>query len=409
MKNGKLWFQSFSGLFLSLCLILSLSFTIAYGQEAKVRIGAAVSMTGPMAKDGTLIKKGYDTWVEWINGKGGIKVGAKPHRVEMVYYDDRGDATTGAKLTEKLITEDKVNLILGPYSSGITAATSVIAEKYGYVTIAPLANGDMVYDRGFKYLFSVSPMASQQLSPVAEIAVKQTPKPRTFAVVALDNVFTLPAIEGLKKRSTELGLQEAFYAKFPPNTNDFSGILTSLKSKEPDLLYFGGYFQDAVTFFRQAKEMNTNAKLYVATTVAGHPDWVPIMKKDGEYIVSQDLWNPDMTYKGAFFTSRSFGDFWQQKYGERANYYSAAAFVAGILLQTGIEKAGSLDNTKVRDALRAMELETFFAKFKFDEKGRNAAGRMGVIQIQNGKGVLVDPPRPGVKLIYPAPTWKERP
>lgn len=408
-KKGRHVVWMIGVLVLGCWLVLSSLPEVLYAQEAKIRIGAAVSLTGRMAREGTYVKKGYETWADWINGQGGIKVAGKPYKVEMIYYDDKADATTSAKLTEKLITEDKVNFILGPYSSGIAAATSAIGEKYNYVTIAPMANGDFVYERGLKYLFSVFPPASRDLVPAAEMAVQQNPKPKTFAVVVLDNVFTLPALDGVKARSIELGLQEAYYGKFPMNTTDFSGIITALKGKAPDLLYFGGFFPDAVAFYRQSKELNFNAKLYTTTGTAGHPDWVPVMKKDGDFILCQEPWHQDMTYKDAFFTSRSFYDFWQKKHGEAVTYFSGAGFVSGMLMQLALEKAGSLDQTKLRDALRAMDVETFFGKFKFDEKGRNIAGRMGIVQVQNGKQILIDPPRPGVKLLYPVPTWKERP
>jgi len=330
-------------------------------------------------------------------------------KVEMIYYDDKGDATTSAKLTEKLITENKVSLILEPYSSGIVAATSAIGEKYGYVTIAPAANGDFVYERGFKYLFSILPVASHDFVPIVEMAVQQTPKPKTFAVAVLDNVFTLPSLDGVKQRSVELGLQEVYYGKYPANTTDFSGIITALKAKAPDLLYFGGFFPDAVAFYRQAKELNFNAKLYTTTGTAGHPDWVPVMKKDGDYILCQEPWHQDMNYKDQFFTSKSFYDFWLKKYGEPVTYFSGAGFVSGMLMEFALEKAGSLEQNKLRDTLRAMDIETFFSKFKFDSAGRNIAARMGIVQVQNGKQVLIDPPRPGVKLLYPVPPWKERP
>jgi len=408
MKKGKVCVWSSWGVILICGLVLVISSELVSAQEAKIQIGAAVSMTGRLAKEGNLVKKGYETWAEWINGRGGINVGGKPHKVEMIYYDDKADPTTSAKLTEKLITEDKVNLILGPYSSGIAAATSAIGEKYGFVTIAPVANGDFVYERGFKYLFSVLSMATGDLVPVAELAVKQIPKPKTFAVVVLDHVFTLPSLEGVKKRSLELGLEEIYYGKFPVNTSDFSGILTTIKSKDPDLLYFGGFFPDAVSFYRQAKELNVNAKLYTTTGTAGHPDWLSVMKKDGDYVLAQVTWHPDMTYKGPFFTSVSYNEFWKKRHGEDSSFFSACGFVAGILMQVAIDKAGSLDQSKIRDALRGMDIETFFGGFKFDEKGKNIAHRMGIVQVQAGKQVLIDPPRPGVKLLYPAPSWKER-
>jgi branched-chain amino acid transport system substrate-binding protein len=184
--------------------------------------------------------------------------------------------------------------------------------------------------------------------------------------------------------------------------------LTAIKSKAPELLYFGGFFPDAVSFYRQAKELDVNAKLYTTTGTAGHPDWVPVMKKDGDYVLTQEPWHHEMPYKDRFFSSSSFSDYWRQKYGEQVSYFSGAGFVAGMLIQFAVEKAGSLDQTKIRDALRAMDIETFFSKFKFDEKGRNVAARMGIVQVQSGKQVLIDPPRPGVKLLYPAPPWKGR-
>ena len=227
------------------------------------------------------MKKGYEAWVEWVNGRGGINVEGKPQQVEMIYYHDKSDATTGAKLTEKLITEDKVNLILGPYSGGITAATSAIGEKYGYVTIGPLATADFIYERGFKYVFSVFPPGSLDLVAVAEMAVKNNPKPKTFAVVTLDSTFTLPVLEGLKKRSLALGFQEVYYGKFPVNTNDFSGI--SLRSNRGNRTYStSGDFSRMQSHFIDRRKVNVNAKLYTTTGTAGHPDWLTVMKKDGD-------------------------------------------------------------------------------------------------------------------------------
>lgn len=408
MKTKKVCYWTLWSAFWGVALVLFFLPELVNAQEAKVRVGASVSLTGSFANEGTLVKKGYETWAEWVNEEGGIKVAGKPHKVEMIYYDDKSDATTNAKLTEKLITEDKVNCILGPFSTNIAAATSAIGEKYGYVTIAPFANGDEIYERGFKFLFSLLSMTSQDLVPVAEVAAQQTPKPKTFAVVPMDYYFSIAGLDGAKKRSMELGMEEIYYAKFPVGTTDFSGILTNIKSKKPDLLYFGGLFNESVAFYRQAKELNVNAKLYTTTGSAGIPNWLTVMKKDGDYVIAQQPWHPDMTFKGPFFSSQSFTDFWRKKYGTIPPFFSAGGFATGILMQLAITKAGGLEQIKIRDALRDIDVETFFGKFKYDDKGRNIGGRMGVIQVQNGKQVLIDPPRPGVKLLYPAPPWNER-
>ncbi|MHC4687209.1 MAG: amino acid ABC transporter substrate-binding protein [Planctomycetota bacterium] len=408
MKKERGCIGSIWGFILTIGLLLIFATTLANAQAREVRIGASVSLTGNYAPFAALVKQGYEVWAEWINGRGGISVGGKPHKVEMIYYDDKSDAKTSAKLTEKLITEDRVNVILGPYSSGIAAATSAIGEKYRFVTIAPMANGDSLYKRGFKYLFSVLPVASRDYYPIVDLAVQQTPKPKTFAAVAMDHFYALPAIGGARQRSMELGLNEVYYGKFPLGTTDFSGILTALKSKQPDLLYFGGFFNESVSFYRQAKELNVNMKLITAIGTASHPNWPKVMKKDGEYLLSSQPWHRDIGFKGPFFTSESFDDFWKQKTGSGANFYQAGGFVAGILMQLAIERADILDQTKIRDAFSSMNVETFYGKFKYDAAGRNIAGSMGVAQVRNGKPVVVFPQRPEVKLVYPVPPWNER-
>jgi branched-chain amino acid transport system substrate-binding protein len=408
MENikGGLW--SFWGSVLATVLFLAFTTAPADAQKGEVRIGAAVSLTGNYAPYGTLVKKGYEVWAEWIKGRGGISIGGKPHKVEMIYYDDKSDAKTSAKLTEKLITEDRVNVILGPYSSGIAAATSAIGEKYRYVTITPMASGDSLYKRGFKYLFSVLPVASRDFYPIVDLAVQQTPNPKTFAVVTMDHFYALPAVEGARKRSLELGLKEVYYGKFPLGTTDFSGILTALKSKRAHLLYFGGFFNESVSFYRQAKELNVNMKLITAIGTASHPSWPKVMKKDGEYLLSSQPWHRDIGYRGSFFTSESFDDFWRGKTGRGASFFQASGFVAGILMQLAIERAGSLDQRKIRDALSSIDVETFYGRFKYDQAGRNIAGTMGVVQVQNGRPVVVSPIRHGVKFVYPIPPWSER-
>jgi branched-chain amino acid transport system substrate-binding protein len=390
---------------LTIGLFLIFISTLASAQDRKIRIGASTSLTGNYAPFGALVKQGYEVWAEWINGRGGISVGGKPHNVEMIYYDDKSDAKTSVKLTEKLITEDRVNVILGPYSSGIAAATSAIGERYRYVTIAPMASGDSLYERGFKYLFSV---ASRDYYPIVDLAVQQIPRPKTFAVVTTDHFYALPAVGGARKRSLELGLKEVYYGKFPLGTTDFSGILTALKSKLPDLLYFGGFFNESVSFYRQAKELNVNMKLITAIGTASHPNWPKVMKKDGEYLLSSQPWHRDIGFKGPFFTSESFDDFWKQKTGRNASFFQASGFVAGILMQLATEQAGNLDQTKIRDAFSSMDVETFYGKFKYDAAGRNIAGSMGVVQVQNGKPVVVFPQRPGLKFVYPVPPWDGR-
>src|SRR5271157_3803836 len=181
--------------------------TLEATAQDKIRIGAAISMTGKFAREGGLVKGGYDFWRDWVNEQGGINVGGKKYRVDIIYYDDKSDTMTSAKLTERLITEDKVNFLLAPYSSGIAFATSAIGERYGYITIAGAANSDALYERGYKYLFSVLSPASKDFNATADLLARQKPAPKTVAILALDSLLTILATDGLREHIKTLGLE----------------------------------------------------------------------------------------------------------------------------------------------------------------------------------------------------------
>ena len=376
--------------------------------EDKILIGAAISMTGKFAREGGLVKEGYDFWKNWVNSRGGINVAGKKLKVEIVYYDDKSDTMTAAKLTEKLITEDKVNFLLAPYSSGITFATSAIGERYHYVTIAGAANSDALYERGYKYLFSVMPPASRDFSYTAELLARQKPAPKTVAVLCLDSLFTILASDGVRSQLKTLGMQEVYYAKFPAKTTDFSAMLTVAKGKNPDVIFFSGYFEDSVPFLKQCKELNVNPKAYVFLNAPEFDDWSKILGKDGDYVFSVYHWAKAMKWKGPYFDVSSFAETFLKQTGKQVHVYNTVGATSGLLLQLAIEKAGSIDQAKVREALSTMDVTTFYGTFKWDAKGNNVKGRLGSLQIQRQKAVSVDPLEAGAKVVYPAPAWSKR-
>jgi branched-chain amino acid transport system substrate-binding protein len=402
---------------LAILLILPSTMIFATGQQQDttaegdvIRIGAALSLTGGFSTAGTLVKRGYDAWVDYVNSKGGITVQGKRYSVEMVYYDDKSEAPTSAKLVEKLITEDKVNLILGPYSSPITITTSTIAEKYGYVMISPMANGDAVYARGLKYLFSVLPPATAAIRWAPDLALERDPNIKTFATVVMDNAYTLSLGQGIQERSRELGLEEVYYAKYAGNTTDYSSILTAIKDKQPDCIYFGGFFQQLVNFYRQAKQYDVNAKYWVMAAGTQQPDWIEVMGTEGDYVVGNIFYHPKLEYEGTTFAStKDFTKFYNETHDHEVDNFTACGFVSGVLLKLAIEKADSLDQAKIRDALRNNKFKTFMGEFAWNEKGENIGCREALIQTQNAQHVLVWPEVPdGGRLIYPAPDWKDR-
>ena len=198
-----------------------------------LKIGAAVALTGPVSKEGNLVKDGYEIWQKAVNDKGGLTVGATRYKVEFVFYDDESKADTASRLTEKLITEDKVSFILGPYSSGITTATSTISERYKVLTIAPQANADGIYERGYKYIFSVLPPASNYLKGLVDMGLTLSPQPHRLAVLIRDDPFGIAAGEGAAKYAASKGYEVVFKEKFPANATDVSTRCPARRSISP--------------------------------------------------------------------------------------------------------------------------------------------------------------------------------
>jgi branched-chain amino acid transport system substrate-binding protein len=389
---------------------LALSAGAGRAEAQTIKVGAALALTGPVSREGKFLKDGYDLWLEQVNKDGGIKVGGRPHRVEMVYYDDESNAQTGARLTEKLLTDDKVQFILGPFSSPIQMQTSVIGEKYKVVTVAPLANSDAIYERGFKYVFSVLPPASKYMKLFLDMAAKLEPKPRTLAILALNNPFGLLVAKGTEEHARSLGYQIVYSDKYPAQSTDVSAFLTAIKAKNPDIVVASSFFQEALLITKQAKELKFCPKMLAFTVGPALPDFGKSLGKDAEFIYGSEWWLPNMGWKGPVYGSaRDYAKLVQQRFGYEPGYHTAAGTASGLLLQLAIEKAGSPDSEAVRKALLAMDLETFWGPIAWSEKGVNVKGASGPIQIQDGKVVSIYPEDLREKApVYPMPCWDKR-
>jgi len=393
-------------------LLFSLVGTV-FAQENIIKIGAAVSLTGKMAYEGRLLKKGYEVWEDWVNSHGGIQVGGKNYQVKMIYYDDESDPVRGAKLTEKLITQNKVKFLCGPFSSSITFATSAIGEKYGVLTVASCANATKIYERGYKYVFSILPPAPTLGVPVAYLAATLEPKPKTVAIISANDLFPLSCSEGFDEVCKELGFEVVIFEKYPLGATDISALLTKVKNLNPDILWCGGYTADALMVIRQCKELNFNPKMYAFSVGVMIPAFIEELGADAEYAYEGEWWLPGMKTKDKVFgTTKDYLQACKDKFGPEfePEYRVACASAAGIMLQLAIEKADSLDTDKVRDALASFDGEvSCWPAIAFDETGKNVKWLHPVIQVQDGKYVVVYPEssQEGAP-IYPAPEWKKR-
>ncbi len=401
---------------ISIMLISILLFSLVGGalaQENIIKIGAAVSLTGKMAYEGRLVKEGYEVWEDWVNNHGGITAGGKNYRVKMIYYDDESAPVRGAKLTEKLITQNKVDFLFGPFSSSITFATTAIGEKYGKITIAPEANATKIYERGYKYVFSVLPPAPMLMVPIAYMAENLDPKPKTVAIIVANDLFPLSCAEGFRDKCKELGFEVVLFEKYPAGATDISTLLTKVKNLNPDILADAGYTADSLMVMRQCKELNINPQMYAFSVGVMIPTFIEELGADAEFAFEGEWWLPGMKNSDKVFgTTADYVQACKDKFGPdyMPEYHVSSASTAGILLQLAIEKADSIETDKVRDALASLDLElSTWPAIAFNEKGQNIKWPHPVIQVQNGKYVIVYPESSQEDApIYPVAEWKKR-
>ena len=374
-----------------------------------IRLGAAVSDTGKYAREGQDTRQGYDLWLDWVNHEyGGIAVGDDRYEVEIVYYDDEGDPDTAASLVEKLVTEDEVDFLLGPYSSGLTMSTSAIAEKYNVIMVEGNGASESIFERGFKNIFAVlTPAGNYTQSALKALADQGA----TSVVIAYeDTAFPTSVAAGAEKWANEYGLEILAIESYPKDVADVSNIITTFKNADPDVFVGGGHFNDALLFVRAAKEQGWTPDAMVITVGPSNPDFAAEVGTDANFILGPTQWERTMGYSDEYFgTAEEYAQRYEALWGEPPSYQAAESTATALSLHLAIEAAGVLDTDAVRQALYDLDIVTFYGPINFDETGKNAGKPMGTIQIQDGVVNVVAPTEAAVAdLLYPMLPWDQR-
>ncbi|HEU5195628.1 MAG TPA: amino acid ABC transporter substrate-binding protein [Methylomirabilota bacterium] len=369
--------------------------------QGPIRIGASLSLTGTYAKLGKNQHEGYQLCIKELNAKGGL-LGRK---IELVVYDDQSMPATAVRLYEKLITEDKVDAIMGPYSSPVTEASANVTEKYKKVMVAPLAATTSIFKKEprRKYIFMVISPAEVYLEGLVDMASKRGLK--TVAVVNEDTLFSKAAAAGAVELAKKKGMNVVFTEAYPKGNTDFSALLTKVKAANPDVLAAATYFDDAVALTRQMKELAVNPKMYGVTVGGDLPEFYDTLKQNAEYIYGATQWEHTLPYPG----NQEFFDTYKKDFGHEPSYHSAAGYAGCLIYAEAVKRAGSLDADKVRDALLKLEMKTVFGEYKVDQDGFQVAHKMVTFQWQGEKKVTVWPDDLAqAKPRFPTPAWNQR-
>ena len=352
-------------------------------------LGSSISLTGKYATNGLHTQRGYDYAAKVINEAGGVNVGGKSYKLAIKYYDDESTPARGAQLAERLIQQDGVDYMLGPYSSGMTKAIAPVSEKFGVPMVEAEGASRSLFTQGYKYLFAVLSTSEQYLASAIELAAAErkknfkSPSEVRVAMAFEGDPFSMDVRAGVVDKINEYGMKIIIDDQLPADLSDMSTTLTKVKALRPDILIVSGHSKGAATAARQIDEMKVNVPMIAlthceaakvqekfpnaATGFLCPTQWVETLSKADSMFGSASEWNEGFKADYPSYTS--------------VPYQSAQASAAVYVWKEAFEAANSFDKDAVRDAISAVEMETFYGDIKFSENGNNIAKPMFMRQI----------------------------
>ena len=366
---------------------------------ATVKAGVSASLTGQFATQGQQALAGLSAWVEYVNGQGGLDVGGEKRPVTLVSYDDGSTADATRRATERLITEDRVDLLFGPYSAGLTTAAAEVAEAHGKVIWNHGGAGDAHYARGFRKVISILTPADQYLVGAPELVRRANPNASKLVILRIDTgAFARLVARGAETAAHALGFSTALDLRYRPTQVSFTEIARHVAEQEPDLVVTVGRIRHdlgtARALARLPNRSNIGLAAVIATPIAGFEE---ALGGGADGFVGPSQWEPAFSIPApdvgpdAADALRMLNDAAESS-GVPIDYPMAQAMAAGLVAERCIGLAGDLDDDALLDAAVDADFTTFYGRFKIDESGRQIGRSVALIQRQNGRKVVVWPP-----------------
>jgi branched-chain amino acid transport system substrate-binding protein len=356
----------------------------------EIVIGYSVSLTGKFSTEGSDTHRAYQLWAEEVNKQGGIQVKSlgKKLPVKLVHYDDTSDTNAALRNYERLMSRDNVDHVFSPWGSGINFAISALTEKNKYPIVLSSAASDPIFNRGFKYIFECTQLASNLYNGLVEYIAASKGEIKTVAIAYENFLFTQTLRTSLVPKLEKLGVKVVADEQYPLGGQDFTSLLTKIKAAKPDAFIAVNIMPSSVYLTRQMAEVGFKPKLYsVNIGPMYQQEFVEKLGAVAENIVENGFWHQDLPYQGA----KQFYDTYVAKYKRPPSTDAAYGYISSQIMQQAIEQAGVLDREKVTGTLRSGKFSTILGPYEYDEKGISKSQLSFLAQIQNGKRVIVWP------------------
>lgn len=388
----------------SLAALTLLAFAGPALASETIKVGVVLPLTGTEAKFGEIEKNSFLMALEEINGLGGVN----GKQIELVMEDDTGKPDIGRGAMEKLITQDKVAVVGGGYSSSVTFAMAAVAQQRKVPFVVNTGSDDKITEQGWDHIFRLNPPASEYPTALNSF-LGEVVKPKTVAILYEKSNFGQSGSKSFAAQCEAAGYKVVLKEGYDSGAVDFKPLLIKVKSENPDLVYMVSYLMDAALLMRQSKELDINPKLFVGGG-AGFtlPEFYGNAGAAAEYVYSATLWTETVPYAGA----KAYFEKYQERFGQPTEYHGAEAYANMYVIADALQRAKELTPAGIRQALTQTDIMTAFGPVKLISYGKKTQQNKlptYLVQWQGGKLETVWPKDLSTKPAqYPVPKWSER-
>ncbi len=372
-------------------------------------LGASVQLTGPVANTGRYYRDAYQIAVDKINAAGGVKAGGKTYKLALKVYDNQSDVNLSVRQYTQLVTQDKVNLLLGPFASNFALADSAVSEKYRIPMVQGGGASDQIFARNFKYIFGTLAPASDYFGSTIDMMKALKSPPKSVALLYADDAFDVSVADGTRPKLKQAGFNTVMDERYSSNASDFNSLLSQIKAKGVDVVLVAGHETEILNFVRQAKSLAVAPKMYSFTVGVPSEDFRRALGRDADYAFGMTAWLPQASLKDRWFgDAQQFAREYKAKFGYDPDYHAASGVADVETLAQAIENADSIDANKVRDAIAKTRFDSLYGPIAFGANGQINLPQV-VIQVQGGQVAEIYNAKGFVQTPhYPMPAWNAR-
>lgn len=377
---------------------------------ATIKVGVAYPATGGLAAGGKWVRQGYEIALKHINDVGGVYVKEFDKKVplELVFLDDESNPNKTASRMEKLYSVDKINFFLGGFANALIIPQLAIAEKYRVPIIVTTIGSTAEFQKGYKYSFSPFMSEQDQVAVFLDVldSVPKDQRATKIAYFEIQEEWGVATGRYLKESAEKRGFKIVTYEKYAMSTNDFSSLIIKAKSDGAEALYTNPTPPQGNSIIKQMKEIDWSPKFVFMNRAADIIIWSKNLGKDGDYVGHTGGWDYHLKLPGV----QKFNDDYRSAYGNFPEQPAGSAYVCVQVLADAIQRAGTLNRDKVREAIASTNMMTLMGPMKFNANGRGEGKYLQIMsQWQNGKDELVWPKdQASAPLAYPMPPWNKR-